>query len=149
MTWDYDASIPTQTDEVRLLIGDTDIANQLLQNEEIAWFLTQETNSYFAAALACVAIASKQTSASAGGTVTSKSVGGLSISYTDTVAKWQGRAAELRAQGNMTSAVPSPISTGMSNSEKILNRDDTDLNLATDKRDLDMTNRNATQSAGG
>lgn len=44
MTWTYDPSISTDTDEVRLLIGDTDTTDQLLQNEEIGFFLTQASD---------------------------------------------------------------------------------------------------------
>ncbi|KKN54427.1 hypothetical protein LCGC14_0592250 [marine sediment metagenome] len=42
MTWSYDSSDPgaTSKDQVRLMVGDTDTADQLLTDEEIAHFLT-------------------------------------------------------------------------------------------------------------
>ena len=55
MTWTYDpADLATnEVDALRLEIGDTDIQYQLLQNEEIAWNITQERNYWSAAARCC------------------------------------------------------------------------------------------------
>lgn len=61
MTWTYD---PTQLATkplyaVRWLIGDTLAKDPQLQDEELAWALTQRTNIYGAAADACNAIAAR------------------------------------------------------------------------------------------
>lgn len=41
MAWTYNPAIPTDRDEVRLLIGDTDTNDQLLQDEEITFLLSR------------------------------------------------------------------------------------------------------------
>lgn len=58
MTWSYDTALIADKDKVRLLVGDTDTNDQLLQDEEIVFILTQETNVYNAAALAARTIQS-------------------------------------------------------------------------------------------
>ena len=59
MTWTYTpADLATnETDQLRLEIGDTDINNQLLQNEEIVWAITQESGYWGSAARCCEMIA--------------------------------------------------------------------------------------------
>jgi len=61
MTWTYNVT-QLDTDEtyqVRLLCGDTDTNDQLIQDEEIDWLITQHGGVYFAAAAACEAIAAE------------------------------------------------------------------------------------------
>jgi hypothetical protein len=50
VTWTYDVTLSTPTDQVHWLVGDVDEAEPLAQNEEIAWVLTQQPNVYRAAA---------------------------------------------------------------------------------------------------
>lgn len=57
MTWSFIASLPTDKDKVRALIGDKDSADQLLSDEEIVLHLTLEGSLYGAAAAACRAVA--------------------------------------------------------------------------------------------
>lgn len=57
MTWTYDATLPTDRDKLRMLIGDVDTSDQQLQNEALTLFLTEEGSLYAAAAAACRAIA--------------------------------------------------------------------------------------------
>lgn len=61
MTWTYITAggILSAKDEVRLLIGDTDTTDQQLQDEEIAFLLTDEGGTYRAAAAAAEAIAAR------------------------------------------------------------------------------------------
>lgn len=66
MTWSYDETdLSMDTDAgrlnaVRLLIGDTDTNDQLLQDEEITFALSQGSdNIYYGASWACKAIATK------------------------------------------------------------------------------------------
>lgn len=77
MTWSYDTALTAAKDKVRFLVGDTDTADQQLQNEEITFVLAEEgtTNVYGAAAAAARGIAAKYARLS------QKSVGDLSISY--------------------------------------------------------------------
>lgn len=55
----YDPTLPTDKDKLRLLIGDTNNADLLLQDTELTYLLTLGGNIYQAAAEACRAIAGK------------------------------------------------------------------------------------------
>lgn len=59
MAWTYDASLPSNRDKVRLLIGDTATADQQLQDAEVDFFYTLRANLYLAAADAAKAISAK------------------------------------------------------------------------------------------
>lgn len=59
MAFTYDSLIGTDTDRIRLLIGDVTVSEALLQDEEIAFFLTAESNVVAAAAAAAEAIAAQ------------------------------------------------------------------------------------------
>lgn len=60
MAWTYSGNPATSDlDKVRFLVFDTDTNEQLINNEEIAWLLTEQTNVYMAAANAAEAIAAK------------------------------------------------------------------------------------------
>ena len=59
MTWTYNASVSTDRDKIRLLIGDTDTNDQLLSDEEIDFVITQQPNVYYSAAQCCETIAGK------------------------------------------------------------------------------------------
>lgn len=79
MTWTYtgDPNV-SQRDSIRFLIGDTDTTDQLVNDEEIAWVLTDTDSIYQAAHDLCTVIAAKFARLA-----TSKSVGDLSLSYSD------------------------------------------------------------------
>lgn len=79
MTWSYSGD-PSDSDKdtVRFLIGDTDTDDQLLSDEEITFTLTEAGSVYQAAHDCAYAIASSFARAAS-----SKSVGDMSISYTD------------------------------------------------------------------
>lgn len=92
MTWTYtgDPSV-SDRDKVRFLIGDTDTTDQLVSDEEIAWQLgVVGDNVYQAAHDLCVALAAKFARLA-----TSKSVGGLSLSYADRSASFYGLADRI------------------------------------------------------
>lgn len=59
MTWSYDPdNLGTSVkDDLRLEIGDTDVNNQLLQDQEINWVITQEDSYWGQAARCCEMIA--------------------------------------------------------------------------------------------
>lgn len=61
MTWSYSpaALASSSKDRVRLLIGDTDSAAPQLQDEEIAFLVTQRGSEYLAGADACRRLAAK------------------------------------------------------------------------------------------
>src|SRR4051812_24844476 len=61
MTWSYDPSTLTsnRTNQVRFLVGDTEVTDPLVQNEEIVFALTQRGSIYGAASIVCRTIAAK------------------------------------------------------------------------------------------
>jgi hypothetical protein len=69
MTWTYSPSEGRPLDSVRLYCGDTDPNDQLLQDEELGWILSDEGNDVMRAAVtACDTLAAKYTRrASSGG----------------------------------------------------------------------------------
>lgn len=77
MTWTYDDTVlaTSNRDAVRLVIGDTDTNDQLLQNEEIAYYLTTHGTVARAASEAARAIAAKYAR------LMSRSVGGLQADF--------------------------------------------------------------------
>ena len=80
MAWTYSGDPGTSTkDSVRFLIGDTDSNDQVVTDEEINWALTVVDGSIYQAAHdLCVSLAAKFARLA-----TSKSVGDLSLSYSD------------------------------------------------------------------
>lgn len=107
MTWTYSGNpSASNRDAVRFLIGDTDSTNELLQDGEIAFLLSQANDDiYSAAASGCDVLASKFSSKSD----TSKSVGDLSLStqYGSQAGQWREQAKMLRARAAISSP-PTP-----------------------------------------
>ncbi|HAM42173.1 MAG TPA: hypothetical protein DCP69_12825 [Candidatus Omnitrophica bacterium] len=92
MAFTYDVS--TNRGKVRFLLQDTTNTTArpaLMQDDEVDFALGVEMNIYMAAALCADALSTRFRGAS------SKSVGGLSISYDPKL--WEGIAARLRARG--------------------------------------------------
>lgn len=114
-------------DAVRLLIGDTVDTKAVFQDEELDWFLTQNTNIYFAAALAADAAAARFSGSESSGSVKTKTVGSLSISYADTerIAEYRTLGRELRYRGAINASWQ-PYAGGISISDKKTNEQDTD-----------------------
>lgn len=61
MTWSYDPTTLTtnKTNQVRFLVGDTEVTDPLVQDEEIVFALSQRNSIYGAAAIVCRTIAAK------------------------------------------------------------------------------------------
>ena len=59
MSWSYSTALATAKDQVRLLLGDTDTTDQQLQDEEIAFFVTQRGDVYMSAVLCAESLAAK------------------------------------------------------------------------------------------
>jgi hypothetical protein len=79
VAWTYSGDpSDSEKDAVRFLIGDTDTTDQLLSDEEIQYTITESGSLYQAAHDCAYAIAS-----SFARMATSKSVGDLSLSYSD------------------------------------------------------------------
>jgi hypothetical protein len=90
MTWSYDNSLIADRDKVRFLVGDTDQANQLAQNEEIDWALTEAGDIYAAASLVAETIAT-----SFAGRAT-KAIGDLKLGFTDQYERYIALSASLK-----------------------------------------------------
>jgi len=105
MAWSYDPTdLNTTTasgrrNSVRLLVGDTDTSDQLVQNEEITFGLAQANdNIYYAAAWVCRTIAAKFSRM-----VDTTLDGALSAKYSTRAQQYQQLAAQVEAQGKKTS----------------------------------------------
>ena len=103
--WSYSASnLNTTTasgrlNSVRLLVGDTDDADQLSQDEEILFALSQANNNiYYSAAWVCRTIAAKFSRM-----VDTTLDGALSAKYSTRSKQYQQLAAQVEAQGKKTS----------------------------------------------
>jgi len=96
MTWSYTGNpADSMKDAVRFLINDTDTNDQLLSNEEIQWCISQAGDSVYQSAHdACYAIASHFSRMA-----TSKSVGDMSITYTNRAQSYFDLANELLELG--------------------------------------------------
>lgn len=101
MTWSYsEDSLDTTTavgrlNVVRLLIGDTDSTDQLIQDEEITFSLTQASNNvYYAGSWCASAIAAKFSRR-----VTTELDGQLKEDYSDLAKQYHKLSGSLRQDG--------------------------------------------------
>jgi hypothetical protein len=115
MSWSYSGDPRTsEKDEVRFLVGDTDIDCQLVQDEEILYAIEQyPDNMYLAAAVVLRSLASKFSKE-----VNSK-IAEVSENSSDIAKAYADRADELDPDGQTVSAVIAyPSFGGLSISEK-------------------------------
>lgn len=92
MTTTYDPNLSTTTDQIRLYLGDTDIASAIFSNEEIvAIYAMEKTTLSAAAALASSAAARYARRVST-------SIDGLSVQYSDMAKGFAALATRLRQQ---------------------------------------------------
>lgn len=105
MAWSYDPTdLNTTTatgrrNSVRLLVGDTDTTDQLVQNEEITFGLSQTNdNIYYAASWVCRVVAAKFSRM-----VDTTLDGALSSKYSTRAKQFQQLATQIEAQGKKTS----------------------------------------------
>ena len=105
MAWSYSvADLNTTTSSgrlntVRLLVGDTDTSDQLVQNEEIIFALSQVgDNVYYAGSWVCRTIAAKFSRM-----VDTQLDGALQANYSDRSKQFQQLAIQIEAQGKKTS----------------------------------------------
>ena len=111
MTWSYNpgALATSPLYQVRLALGDTQPAAPLLQDEEIAQYLSRYGNPYFAAASAAEALAggySRQVD---------RSLGGMSLQNSQKAAQFLALARSLRRQGALQAT---PYAGGQSVADK-------------------------------
>lgn len=114
MSWSYDPTLLNTTsasgrlNSVRLLVGDTDTTDQLVQNEEIVFALSQSgDNVYTAAAWVCRVIAAKFSRL-----VDTELSGALSASYSDKAKHYQLLAVQVETLGKKYSGRALGVSAG-------------------------------------
>jgi hypothetical protein len=91
MTWSYNSNpLTSNLDAVRFLVGDTDITDTQLQDEEITYLLTVEGGVRFAAYKAAKAIASKYARK------VDRNVGDLRISFSQKYRQYLDLAQALK-----------------------------------------------------
>lgn len=121
MTWTYDpTNIGTDTvaerlDSVRSLIQDTDTNAQLLQDEEIGFYLEQASDDiYMAAAICCDTLAMKFTRYGD----TSIDNGGIDANFTEVAEGYRTMAGRMRALSRKYSVggIGMPVAGGISRS---------------------------------
>ncbi len=121
MTWSYSGNPATSDrDKVRFLVFDTDTNEQLINNEEVDWLLTEQTNVYMAAANAAEAIAAKFAK-----DITRNAVG-LSASVGNRASFYLELADKLRAQIGTTNKLGEVFAGGLTISGKESLDGDTD-----------------------
>ena len=129
MAWSYDASnLNTTTasgrlNSVRFLVGDTDTSDQLVQNEEINFGLSQTGDDiYKAASWVCRGIVAKFSRL-----VDTTLDGALSAKYSDKVKQYQTLASQIENQGKKVSGKSLGVfAGGVSISDMGVANEDTD-----------------------
>ena len=96
MSWNYSGPSASDKDAVRFLIGDTDVEDQLLSDEEINYlvttWLTVHGTIFYVASMACETIAAQMARE------ISYSADGVSVSLSELQAKFEQQAETLRQQ---------------------------------------------------
>lgn len=119
MTWTYGGDpAANDRDKVRFLIGDTDTNDQQVSDEEIAYLLTSEGSVPGAAVAAVQALIAKFSR------LVDKSVGDLSISYSQRVGQYEKLLRQLVQRRALRTGTP--YAGGISESDKDTVEADTD-----------------------
>jgi hypothetical protein len=110
--WSYSGDpANSDRDQVRFLFGDTDTTDQLLTDAEVDFTVAEHPDNLFLAAAACAdAVASRKTR------LANKSVGDLSLTYSQVAQQFKTLAAQLRTRAAM--AGTSPYAGGISIADK-------------------------------
>lgn len=134
MAWSYSEDPSTSTlDAIRFLVGDTDISDPLVQDEEINYAYGLYADVNLASAYVLMALASKFSR------VTNVRVGAVSESGSDIAKAFRARAEELDPGGVVTESgnLALPSFGGRSKSEKDTLNSDTDAVQPSFFRDMD------------
>lgn len=122
MTWTYTNKPSTSArDEVRFLVGDTDNDDQLATDEEIAYAISTEANSLFAASRISHAIGAMFSRDS------DKEVGDLRLSLSQRSKQYKNLSDDLKERGKVSGGTTGVYAGGLSIAEKITDIQDTDL----------------------
>lgn len=123
ITWSYSGNpADSELDSVRFLVGDTDEKDQLINDEEIEFLLSLETNLYKASAKVAESIAGKFSR------FADQSIGDYSISYSDLSDKYFALAESLRSTAKRDIAIKSALAYagGISKADKLNQKLDSD-----------------------
>lgn len=121
MAWSYSGNPSSSSkDKVRFLIGDTDITDPQLSDEEVNAILADFPNVYSAAIQLVRGLIAKYARK------VDKSVGDLSISYSKIGDSYRALLASLQSQAAVAGAVAPPYAGGISVSDKNAQDSDTD-----------------------
>lgn len=121
MSWSYSGNPSSSSrDKVRFLIGDTDSTDQLLTDAEVDYTLTVYTDAYLAGAMCSDVLAAKWSR------LADKSVGSLSISYSQRQKNMAELAQRLRRMSATLSSTVAPYAGGISVSDKESQEEDDD-----------------------
>ena len=119
MSFSYNPALPTDKDKVRLFIGDTNSADVLLQDEEIAALLAMFGSVAIASVKACNSIAAKYAR------YADQETGDISVRYSQIAATYRELAQSLQ-DGLTGLSAPMPYAGGISRSDKLTREQDTD-----------------------
>lgn len=121
MTFSYNLPIlaTSPKDVIRMMIGDTDPTNPLLQDEEIAYILSKRPNPYGAAAECCRSLAVRFASQ------VTTAAGDTKIAYSDITKAFAARAQAFESQA-ANSGAGLPYAGGISQSDKDSQVENTD-----------------------
>lgn len=128
MSWTYDAAdLGTSTElglrtTVRLLVGDTDIFDQQVQNEEINFGLTQNNNSVYATASWVARTIASQYARK----VSTELSGALKADYSDLMSHYSSLAENLSYEGKKSGSVIGVLAGGIKISTVESVRENTD-----------------------
>lgn len=134
MSWSYSGDPgASRLDALRFLVGDTVESSAVFSDEELDWLLTQNSNIYYAAAFAAESAWASYASATSGGaagTVKTRTVGALSLTYgiledKDRAEQFKSMAKRFRLQAAVSGGWR-PYSGGISKSDKETREQDTD-----------------------
>jgi len=122
MAWSYNPSTMTDRNKVRFLIGDTDTTDQLVQDEEVDFAITENgTNLFAAAAMLCRAIAAKFSRES------DTKVESISVAASQKSERYEKMAVKYSKDASTKgSGIGSPVIGGISKSEVRSVKEDTD-----------------------
>jgi len=128
MTWNYSGDPASSArDSIRFLVGDTDINDQLVTDEEIAWTNNQVTGSdtattdlYTAAYRVMIAIASKFSR------LANQAIGDMRVDLFQKAENARLQAEELRTLAGRENLVPVPYAGGISIADKDIDRANSD-----------------------
>lgn len=132
MAWSYSGNPASSSkDAIRFLIGDTRSDDSLVQDEEIAWALTQHSSIYAAAALVAESIASYFATQA-----TSVIIGPIREDYGQRAKDYTAKAKDLRNKATERGTI-NFFCGGISVSDKETSEADTDLVQPIFKKEMD------------